>query len=184
MGTVHFKSMRELRKGLEAYGKAGEAAMLRAAKEASVFARTAVIREQYRMKPQPKATGEYWRSWVSGATKRGPYVANKARHAIFVEKGRRPGRMPPVEAIREWLYATGTLSRPSASYGSARQRSRARIRRRMHINIMALPIARAIGKRGIKARPVLGRAMPHIIKRYFRDVRKQMKELNKRPPKR
>ncbi len=52
---------------------------------------------------------------------------NLPDYAIFVDKGRRPGKQPPLKNIREWC-------------------------RRKGINQdAAFPIARAIGKRGIKA---------------------------------
>ena len=79
-----------------------------------------------------KDRGKYQRSWFRKYRK--PYgvtVGNRSKHATFVERGRRPGRMPPVGVIRGWLKRRGRPQR------------------------LAWPIARAIGRRGIKARPVM-----------------------------
>lgn len=183
MGTVHFKTMAELRKGLEAYGRDAEAAVLRAARETAIYGRTAAMREGSRAKPKPYASGTYRGSWISGNTPKGSFVANTARHAIFVEEGRLPGKQPPLDAILEWVYLKRMLRRPKTSYKTARGTRRAAIRTRLHRNIIARAIARKIGREGIDGRFILKRAVPKINKRYIREIRKQMKALNKSPPK-
>ena len=55
-------------------------------------------------------------------------VGSDVFYSRFVIGGRRPGRMPPVEAIQRWIVLKGLL----------------------HLN--AFLVARAIGKRGIRAR--------------------------------
>ena len=54
-------------------------------------------------------------------------VANPFLHTIVLEKGRKPGRMPPVEALRLWCQR---------KLGNAK---------------LAFVVARAIGKKGTKA---------------------------------
>jgi hypothetical protein len=74
--------------------------------------------------------GDYRTGWYGRVLRSTLTVGNKAPHFIFVEKGRRPNRrMPPVGIIREWVLTKGMKA------GAA------------------FPVARAIGKRGIKARP-------------------------------
>lgn len=58
---------------------------------------------------------------------------------IFVEAGRAPGKQPPISAILPWLITRGINNKASA-----------------------FAIARTIGKRGIKARPVLGPIMENL----------------------
>lgn len=175
--------MRELRRGLEAYGKDAEEAIRKGAKLASEYGRTAAMREGGRVKPKAFATGTYRQSWIAQTTRDGSFVANTARHAIFVEVGRMPGKQPPLQPILEWVYVKRMLRRPKATYKSARGARRAKIRSRMHLNIIARAIARKIGKWGIEGRFVLRRAVPRIHKRYIRELRKAMKELNNTPPK-
>lgn len=61
-------------------------------------------------------------------------VQSDVFYAIYVLRGRRPGRMPPVDRIADWI----------------------RVRRLFHLNPFL--VARAIGRRGIKGRPVFDRA--------------------------
>lgn len=58
-------------------------------------------------------------------------IANWAPHALFVERGRAPGKPPPVAPLMEW--AGRKLGRPELGYA----------------------IAKSIGKKGIKPRPVM-----------------------------
>ena len=90
--------------------------------------------------------GRFKTGWMYQARSSTLRFFNKTRHWIFVEKGRKPGLpMPPVRAIRRWVLDHG-----------------------MHANA-AFPIARSIGIRGIKARPVLTapanvKALQNIVK--------------------
>lgn len=56
------------------------------------------------------ASQTYERSFIAERTPDGAVMANTAEHAIFVELGRRPGKMPPVRAIMRWLIAKGLIS--------------------------------------------------------------------------
>jgi hypothetical protein len=74
-------------------------------------------------------TGQYqtgWTAWVHGSILS---ISNRASHFPYVEGGRRPGGMPPIDVIRDWVLRHG-----------------------MQANA-AFPVARAIARRGIKARP-------------------------------
>lgn len=64
---------------------------------------TAAIARTKSHKPSIRASGTYEMSWTSMKLLDGATVTNTARHARFVEVGRRPGRMPPHKPIAEWV---------------------------------------------------------------------------------
>jgi len=68
-------------------------------------------------------------------------VGATAPHALVVHNGRRPGRrMPPTSVIEDWLRRKHRLSQ---------QEAKAR----------AFPVARAIGKRGVRGTPFIATPM-------------------------
>lgn len=74
--------------------------------------------------------GRYRKGWYAKVMATKLKIGNKARHAIFVEKGRGAGKpMPPLGVIAQWAQDKGIPK--EAVY----------------------PIARAIGRRGIPPRP-------------------------------
>lgn len=95
-------------------------------------------------------------------------VGPSLRYGVVVERGRRPGaKMPPVAALIPWVrrhrlagvYSPSTKRRRGSKVTQAQQDFR-----------VALNIARAIGRRGIKARPFLvpayKRNLPEIRRRF------------------
>ena len=75
--------------------------------------------------------GEYRNGWFAWPGPASITIGNTAPHFMNVEMGRRPGAtQPPLEPIRQWVLAKG-----------------------MHAGA-AFPVARAIGIRGIKSRPL------------------------------
>lgn len=74
------------------------------------------------------------------------YVGTNVSYALPVHNGRRPGaRQPPTEPILEWARRKGIITdadTPAAARGKA------------------FVIARAIGRRGIRAKPFLVDALP------------------------
>lgn len=69
-----------------------------------------------------------------------------ADHWEFVEYGRRPGRMPPIGPIRDWLRVRGL---PES---------------------MAFPVARRIGRDGIAARPFVRPAVTDRLEQLALDL--------------
>ena len=131
---------------LRALARRVEAAARANAVKAGRDAAKHLERAPRRAKPPPIATGEFVRSWRSSSPKPGQVVVeNVAPHAGFVERGRKKGRPPPVAAIRRWALVKGLSP---------------------HI---AWPVARAIGRRGVKGRWILRDARP-AIERLFRDA--------------
>lgn len=81
-------------------------------------------------------------------------------YALPVEKGRRPGRMPPIDPIHLWVVRKGI-----APPAEARQ--------------VAFLIARAIGRRGTKGAKMLQKGMKRsepMIQRLFDDVARKIIE--------
>lgn len=135
-----------------------------------------------------RATGTYERSFIIEDTANGAILANTAKHAYFVERGRRAGKAPPAAVILRWLMDKGSIKRIPVGNGRAglaktpkHMKGRAR---RIFVGVVkevasqrrtskreqyvaecwsrAFNIARAIGKRGIRGRFILGRALPAI----------------------
>jgi hypothetical protein len=87
--------------------------------------------------------GTFKRGWRAKRVGMRVEFYNAAKHARWVLEGRSPGaRPPPSDVIAAWLRRRG-YSRKEASR-------------------MAFVVARAIGRRGIKPRPVLARVKPRI----------------------
>lgn len=83
--------------------------------------------------------GKMYRGWAAEfVTQKALRVFNKEPHAVFVEGGRMPGAtQPPSTAILQWVNRHMNVS--------SRKEARS----------IAFLIARAIGRRGIPARPVM-----------------------------
>jgi hypothetical protein len=81
-------------------------------------------------------TGNYLRRWKSAPLSNGVVIFNDAPYAGVIEGGRRAGSMPPLKAIARWAQLRLGLSKKEAVQA-------------------AFPIAKAIAKRGLRARNVL-----------------------------
>lgn len=113
-----------------------------------------------------RASGTYERSWVVMQTQKGAIIGNTAEHAIFVEQGRRPGRMPPRKAIAEWLLQKKVLQKVTG--GGSKRDAAMRV---------AYPIAKAIGRRGTEGYYIMKSVMPAIEKAVAREIRVAWKGL-------
>ena len=86
-------------------------------------------------------------------------VYSPLAYAPSVERGRKPGKMPPVEAIRYWVIRKGIADGPEADQA-------------------AFLIARAIGRRGTKGVRMFEQgwqeAAPHIPGIWLRWLRDQL----------
>jgi len=60
----------------------------------------AVIRTQ---RGGATASRTFIQAWFTKRIPGGAIVGNSAAHAVFVERGRKPGKMPPVTVIEEWI---------------------------------------------------------------------------------
>jgi hypothetical protein len=86
-----------------------------------------------------------WRAVTQGTSL---VVTNTADHFIFVEKGRKPGAQPPRGAVLGWVLRKG-----------------------MHADA-AFPVARAIGRRGVRPRPFF--VLPSIQDAMVRIVQRRL----------
>ena len=86
------------------------------------------------------ASGRYLKAWktkrMTLAGVMGVLIYNTQVYAPNIEYGRKPGRMPPVQAIRQWLQKKFSLP-----YRQARK--------------LAYPVAKKIAQRGIPGRKIL-----------------------------
>lgn len=103
-------------------------------------------------------TGNYLRRWTTRPLANGVEIVNTAAYSGVIEEGRRPGRFPPLADIERWA------------------------KRRLHLTAeqareAAFPIARAIARRGLKPRKVMGRVEKKIIKGINDEVRFELKQI-------
>lgn len=136
-----------------------------------------------------RASGTYERSFIIVDTRDGAILANAAKHAYFVERGRRAGTKPPPAAvILRWLMDKGSIKRipvfggdngvakiDKSVKGKARRiavgerkeaiSKRRTSKREAYIAACwrrAFNIARSIAKRGIRGKFIVGRATVDI----------------------
>jgi hypothetical protein len=114
--------------------------------------------------PRPRATGTFERSFVVTKLVDGALLSNSARHAIFVEVGRKPGRMPPVAAILEWMIAKRIDKQIGRALGRD-EAGRFQAAPQVVLQAVALRIARKIGRRGTKGRRIMAQVLPLLRKR-------------------
>ena len=108
-------------------------------------------------------TGRFRRSWKSSRIERGVAIVNNATYAPVIEGGRRPGaKMPPQKPLEGW--ARKKLGVPSKEAKNA-----------------AFLMARAIKRRGLKARNVLKSSLPAIRKVVIREVMHELRRELKTP---
>lgn len=108
-------------------------------------------------------TGEYRRRWKAAPTDKGARVYNDSVQAGPIEKGRRPGTMPPLDAIEKWALRRLHLTPKEAKKA-------------------AYPIAKAIKARGLMPRRVLTNAVTQarMKKIVHEEVQREVtKELSK-----
>lgn len=109
-------------------------------------------------------TAHYKRSWKAEQLPDGARVYNSAPYASVIEEGRRANSaFPPLKEIERWAQRRLGLSAKEAKAA-------------------AYPIARAIAKRGLLARKVMGNAQAEVEKGFLEEVRKELdRELARGP---
>lgn len=147
MTTIKLSSPRQLGPAVRALSRQFDGAVLLALRKAARYGATQAVRVSAQTKPfRPRATGTFERSFIVIKVPDGAVLTNSARHSIFVELGRRPGKRPPLQPIIDWVKI-----RRIAKGGAARR--------------VAMAIARKIGRRGTPGKFVFKRTMPIIAKR-------------------
>lgn len=107
-------SPRELPMAIAAYGREGEKAVVNAMRRAARFGQTALVRTYTRTKDpfRIRASGAYGQAFIVKNITDGAFIANTMHYAVFVERGRKKGKMPPLKPILEWVYQKKLASRP------------------------------------------------------------------------
>lgn len=101
MTTVRLSSVKALERIVRDLGRRMEAAILAASWTAARWGEAEAVRSTMRAKISASHT--FARAWISRRVKDGAIVGNSAAHAYFVERGRRPGKGPPIAPIEEWI---------------------------------------------------------------------------------
>lgn len=106
--------LRMLQASINAYGPSAEKAVVSGLRKAARFGHTAVQRTYARTRDPYKirASGSYGQAFVIGETPVGAFLANAMFYAVFVERGRRKGKPPPLAPILEWVYQKRIAARP------------------------------------------------------------------------
>lgn len=173
MGRVRVKDFYALGRALKALGrevdKGAEMALWKAARWGVGHARGIAAATE----PRPKAKGDYESGFRAERIKGGGRLYNASAHARWVERGRKPGKGPPIEAITEWVMVKGIVrrSRYKAKDKFAEARS------------VAFAVQRKIAKHGIKGRYVLDRAMPGVRAKAKASLARMIAQIAERPPK-
>jgi hypothetical protein len=135
----------------------------------------------------PVNTGEYRRAWKVRSISNGALIFNPTKQAGIIGNGRRPGfgvSREGQEALARWVHLHGMdkakVSKrerryrrlmTKAGFGD-KDRFRARTRQSMENRArgIAFVIARAIKRRGLPAKNILGQAKPIITMQVLNDV--------------
>ena len=130
--------------------------------------------------PRPFDRGDYARSWFAMSIKNGARLYSKSVYASVIDRGRRPGTLPNVQALMGWVKRKGLVER-SATSTIKKARSQKTFMGFMQqmkmpsmesqVRRVALAIAFAIKKRGIPAKNVFKRASKRLIWILKQDVR-------------
>ena len=153
-------TLKELARFVSNIPKAATAAAIRGARNGAQQAIPVLQRAGDRAPPaSPRGsvgafdTGKYRRSWRVTNIANGCKLYNSSPYADVVERGRRRGRkMPPRRVIEAWAQRKLGLSSAQAKQA-------------------AYPIARAIGRRGLKGRHVEQSARPQVMRIVMREVK-------------
>ena len=170
--------------------------LVRTCRRAAEFCRERALHHAARagIKPHKNSTGkDYASSFKIEPTRDGAVLGNTAKHARFVEQGRRAGRPPPVLVILMWMFERGIIKNiPSfkqavhvdkAIKGRTRRimigvkqevavqrRTTAREAYVAQARSKAYAIARSIGKRGVRGKFILGKTTERISKYVRREL--------------
>ena len=114
MPTARLADLRMLERALNSYGVLAEKAVVRGFRKAARFGHTA-LQYTYTRTRDPwkiRASGSYGQAFITQDIPEGALLANAMFYAVFVERGRRKGRPPPLEPILEWVYQKRLSARP------------------------------------------------------------------------
>jgi hypothetical protein len=146
-----------------------ETAAVRAMQRSARYGATQAVAVSAQTKPRPRARGGYERSFVVTKLRNGAVLSNSSKPAIFVELGRKPGKMPPEAEILSWIKAKGLQKSLRSGLGRGKG-GRFKSVGRNKLRALAFLIRRKIARKGYKGRYVLLRTMPRIAARLPLDL--------------
>ena len=154
--TIKLKSPKQLGGAVRSLAKRFDGAVIEALRKTARYGATMAVGVSAKSSPRPRARGTYERSFLVTKLPDGAALSNTARHGIFVEVGRKPGKMPPIQAIVDWLIAKKVGRDPAKLRG------------------LAFGIARKIGRVGTRGRFVMKRTVPIMAKRLPIEIQAAM----------
>ncbi len=170
----------ELKSALIDASRTADRNALLAMRKTATYGKTAVARTIQRTRDpyRIRASGAYQNpgNWLVQKTDVGAILSPTSAHAIFVERGRKPGKRPPFGRILEWMIQkkVGKIrrGRNATTAVSGTPRTRRIVRR----------IQTKIGLKGTDGRWPLRRTMPRIAKRAQTELNKAMRaSMGKKP---
>jgi hypothetical protein len=167
--TVVLKTPRQLGPAIDKLGRDVRRQIVRGLRKTARLGVREVTRTALTTTPRPHARGTYIRAWKVIQVQDGAVVSNTADHAAFVEAGRQPGKQPPVQVIIDWIQAKG-LDKKLARKAGRSKNGRFKSMGAAALRGLAFTIARNIGRRGVRGRWVLRRAMPEIEAEALRQI--------------
>lgn len=130
--------------------------------------------------PIPVDVGQYKGTWGKTNTPDGAQVGNTSKQATFVERGRKKGKAPPADALVPWIvrhWRDFDLKKKASALRKQNPGMAKASAKMIMAKKIAIGLAIAIGKRGIKPRWVLRRALtsvkgriPSILRRHVKQV--------------
>lgn len=100
-------------------------------------------------------TGEYRGNWRVSAIENGARIYNPTKQAGIIDGGRRPGALPPLDAIEKWARRRLGLGEKEAK-------------------VAAYPIAKAIAARGLRPRNVMSGATDEMKRIVEEECRREL----------
>lgn len=172
-------SLAELAKTYRAMGTKGGKVVERAAMRTAVYARQQLVMSTDTVPGgNPKGIGigavnigHYRRSWKWTKIHNGVRIYNNAPYAAVIEEGRRPGKGVSREgqvALARWAIRKGLVE------GKGKARAAA-------AKGVAFAISRALKKRGLKGRRVMGRVLDKIRRKWVEELQFAVMEAARSP---
>lgn len=93
-------------------------------------------------------------------------VRNAVPYAYYVDQGRKPGKMPPHDAIERWVHAKLGVSASGVEREAGHLRNDARKQRKPRTARSARPVASSVGSTGSRSRePISRESLIYLIRR-------------------
>lgn len=160
MTTIRLRHPKHLGGAVRTLARQYDSAVIKALRKTARYGATQAVKVSAKSKPyRPRASGTYERSFTVIKVPDGAILTNTAKHSIFVELGRRPGKKPPLKAIENWVR----IKRLAKGAKALR---------------IALAIQRKIGRKGTKGRRVMARTVPLLAKRLAVEMSLAMAKAN------